>query len=98
MFEEEEKAVANKLESSQTLEIESIFNEEFNAWEVSLQGKSLGAFATEDEAADCAANVHLAFEMGYVNGLLLGREHPEKAKAALEDRGVSFSKYIKFED
>lgn len=98
MFKEEEKALANKLEGSQTLELESIYNEDFHAWEVSLQGKSLGAFATEDEAADLAANVHLAFELGYVNGLLLGRDNPQEAKEALEVRGIQFSKYIKFED
>lgn len=95
---EEEKALANKLEGSETLEIASVFNEEFNVWEVSMQGRSLGVFTTEDEAADCAAATHLAFEMGYVNGLLLGRDNPEKAKAALEARGITFSKYIKFED
>ena len=98
MFIDEKDALANKLEAKDTLILESIYNEDFELWEVSLDNNLLGNFVTEEEAGRFAANIHLAFEMGYTNGLLLGIDDPSEVRTALEKRGIQFRQYLQFDN
>ena len=78
--------------------IEVIYNEEFSVWEVSMEGTGMGVFETEEDASRAAENIHLAFETGYTNGLLLAYNDKPKAKKALEDRGIQFGVVLSTED
>lgn len=98
MLTNKEDALNNQLDSSEELVIENMYNEEFEVWEVTLQGLLMGNFVTEEEAGKCAANLHLAVEMGYMNGLLLGYKDKDQAKKALEQRGVEFNTYLNLDD
>lgn len=71
------------------LMIESAYNEEYELWEVSMDGQLIGSYITEDEAAELAANIHLAFEWGYVNGIHLALNTPGKAQKSLLERGYT---------
>lgn len=98
MLTNKDDALNNPLNSSEELVIESMYNEEFDIWEVTLQGMLMGNFVTEEEAGKCAANLHLAVEFGYTNGLLLGYNDRDQAKTALAQRGVEFSTYLDLDD
>ena len=98
MFTDKDEALEKELLSSESLVIESMYNNEFEVWEVSLQGMLMGNFVTEEEASSFATSLHLAVELGYMNGLLLGYKDKEAAKEALEQRGVEFSTYLNLED
>lgn len=69
------------------LMIESIYNYEYELWEVSMNGQLLGSYTTEEEAAELAAHIHLAFECGYINGIHLALKTPGKAQKTLLERG-----------
>lgn len=71
------------------LVIASMYNEEYELWEVSLNGMLLGNFIEEDEAANLAANIHFAFEHGYVNGIQQALDDPAQAQRALVARGLA---------
>lgn len=91
----DKKDVLNReIKSDNMLIIESLYNEEFELWEVTLQGQFINYFAKEEEASSCAKSLHIAFELGYTNGLLLGYSDKEKAKRSLESRGVNFETYL----
>lgn len=87
-----------ELKPKKGIVIEVALNDYFSVWEVVMDGTLMGTFETEEEAARCSESIHLAFETGYINGLLLGYRNKEEAKVALEDRGISFSKVFRFDD
>ena len=80
----------HEMKAIETLYIESIYNQEFELWEVSMLGQLMGSFETEEEAAKCAVNLHLAFETGYTNGSLVGYKDSNDAKEKLKNRGIKF--------
>ena len=86
------------LNASDFLLLESLYNATTEKWEVSTQDSLIGIYDTQEEAAQVAVAVHIAFETGYVNGLLLGYQDKAKAKEALQDRGIHFNKHMTFED
>lgn len=78
--------------------LENLYNADTGKWEVSTNDYLIGIYDTEEKAAEVAVAVHLAFETGYINGLLLGYKDKAKAREALQDRGVQFKKFMSFED
>lgn len=67
--------------------IESIYNTEYELWEVSLNGELLQHFVTEEEASELVSHVYLAFEFGFVNGIQLAMKQPGEAQKSLLARG-----------
>ena len=86
------------LEQNTYLVVESLYNQETDKWEVSSQDCFIGMYYTEEEAAAVAVHIHLAFETGYINGLLLAYQDKPRAKQALEDRGIQFRQRIQFDE
>lgn len=76
--------------------VENIYNPETDQWEVVSEGYVVGVFETEEQGSLCAANTHLAFETGLINGLLIGYNSAAAAKEALEKRGIRFENQIMY--
>lgn len=68
--------------------IENRYNKDYELWEVSMDGQTLGYYVDEDSAAELIVNVHTAFELGFINGVQLALANPGQAQESLAVRGI----------
>lgn len=77
------------IEERQGLEI-GVFPLE-DKWEVVLDQTSMIVLDDRETAIDVSKSLYIAYETGYINGLILGKKDQEEATHALLERGFDLS-------
>lgn len=76
-----------ELEEKVGLEIGVFPNKE--KWDVVLDQTIMATFADRETAIETSKSIYIAYETGYLNGILLAQKNPQVAIEALVSRGFN---------